>query len=65
MAAAGAGAGADVGVTLSSLAYRMFRIRRTVCALLAKRNYIVPAEDATMNAESFAAAVRCSGALDA
>lgn len=59
-AGAGAGAAADVAVTLSSVAYRMFRIRRTVCALLTKRGYIVPSEDATMNAESFAESVRRS-----
>jgi DNA-directed RNA polymerase I, II, and III subunit RPABC1 len=41
---------------LTSAAYRLFRIRRTVCAMLTKRNYVVLDEDAHMKVEDFAAA---------
>jgi DNA-directed RNA polymerase I, II, and III subunit RPABC1 len=39
---------------LSTSAYRLFRIRRTVCALLAKRGYVVLDEDANMKTNEFA-----------
>jgi hypothetical protein len=40
----------------SVAASKLFRIRRTVCAMLIKRGYVVLDEDANMRVEEFAAA---------
>lgn len=41
------------GHTLSTTAAELYRIRRTVCAMLDKRGYVVLEEDRNMSVESF------------
>jgi hypothetical protein len=55
MSAADASGSGEAKVNLSTAAYRLFRVRRTVCAMLAKRDYVVLDEDTNMKVEEFAA----------
>jgi DNA-directed RNA polymerases I, II, and III subunit RPABC1 len=54
MAAVGAGAAAGAAA-LNPAASRLFRIRKTVCRMLDKRGYEVPAADVGMSADDFIA----------
>ena len=51
--AAAAGAQASAASALSPAASKLFRIRKTVCKMLAKRGYEVPVDDRDQTVEEF------------
>ena len=49
---------------LNPVSSRLYRIRKTVCNMLAKRGYIVPPEDSDMTPEAFVAKFGDSGSRE-